>query len=330
MAPEVADIQVAPPAPLDPQRLRTAVEGLRRRLGLAVSESRGNPAAAPLVAVHARLGVLSGWLARAAPATIRATLDPLGEALARDFAATMQTFRDRLDPGPITPESLPEGLRQRHVGRSGQFLIRIHPAVNIWEREAAYRFTTELRSVDPDVTGSPVITYEAIRLIERAYVEGTLYALLLVATVTLLVLRRVRESLLALTPLVLGTIWTLGLMIPLGLKFNLANVWGLPLIMGVAAEYGVNVMVRHMEAAADGTGTTLPRSTALAVFLNGLALMSGFGSLLVARHQGIWSLGLLLTLGALAGLVAALAVLPALLAVRSRRAEMPATPTLSR
>ena len=145
--------------------------------------------------------------------------------------------------------------------------------------------------MDPDVTGSPVITFEAIRLIERAYVEGTLYALLLVATVTLLVLRRVRESLLALTPLVLGTIWTLGLMVPLGLKFNLANVWGLPLIMGIAAEYGVNVMVRHMEAAADGTTTTLPRSTALAVLLNGLAIMAGFGALLVARHQGIWSLG---------------------------------------
>ena len=330
MAPEVADIQVAPPAPLNPQRLHTAVDALHRRLGLAVSEGRGNPAAAPLVALHARLGVLAGRLERAEASSIRLTLGPLSDALARDFAEKMQTFRERLDPGAVTPESLPEGLRQRHVGRSGHFLIRIHPAVNIWEREAAHRFTTDLRSVDPDVTGSPVITYEAIRLIERAYVEGTLYALLLVATVILLVLRRVRESLLALTPLVLGTIWTLGLMVPLGLKFNLANVWGLPLIMGIAAEYGVNVMVRHMEAAADGTTTTLPRSTALAVLLNGLALMAGFGALLVARHQGIWSLGVLLTLGALAGLVAALAVLPALLTARSRRAEITATSTLSR
>lgn len=330
MAPEVADIQVAPPAPLNPQRLHTAVDALHRRLGLAVSEGRGNPAAAPLAALHARLGLLSGRLGRAEASSIRRTLGPLGDALARDFAEKMQTFRERLDPGAVTPESLPEGLRQRHVGRSGQFLIRIHPAVNIWEREAAHRFTTDLRSVDPDVTGSPVITYETIQLIERAYVEGTLYALLLVATVILLVLRRVRESLLALTPLVLGTIWTLGLMVPLGLKFNLANVWGLPLIMGIAAEYGVNVMVRHMEAAADGTRTTLPRSTALAVLLNGLALMAGFGALLVARHQGIWSLGLLLTLGALAGLVAALAVLPALLTARSRPAELTATPTLSR
>lgn len=329
MAPVVADIRVAPPAPLDPQRLRAAVDALRRRLGMAVSESTGNPAAAPLLALHGRLGTLAERLERAEAATLRAALDPLGAELARDFGEKIGTFRERLDPSPITPESLPEGLRQRHVGRSGQFLIRIHPAVDIWEREASHRFTTELRSVDPDVTGSPVITYEAIRLIERAYVEGTLYALLLVATVTRLVLRRVRETLLALTPLVLGTVWTLGLMAPLGLKFNLANVWGLPLIMGIAAEYGVNVMVRHMEATADGSGAILPRSTALAVLLNGLAIMAGFGALLVAQHQGIWSLGLLLTLGALAGLVAALAVLPALLVARGRRAEMTATTTLS-
>ena len=327
MAPEVADIRVAPLAPLDPQRLRQAVEALRRRLGMAVSESRGSPAAAPLGALHARLGTLSGRLERAEAATLRAQLDPLGAELARDFTEKIQSFRDRLDPSPITPASLPEGLRQRHVGRSGQFLIRIHPAVNIWEREASHRFTSELRSVDPDVTGSPIITFEAIRMIERAYVEGTLYAFLLVATVTLLVLRRVRESLLALTPLVLGTIWTLALMVPLGVKFNLANVWGLPLIMGIAAEYGVNVMVRHMEANAEAPGAILPRSTALAVLLNGLAIMAGFGALLVARHQGIWSLGLLLTLGALAGLVAALAVLPALLAARSRRVEMTASTT---
>ena len=322
MAPQVADIRVAPPAPLDALRLRAAVDGLRRRLGMAVNEGGANPAVAPLRPLHARLAALSERLERAETATLRRTLDPLGAELARDFAEKIKTFQERLDPAPITPESLPEGLRQRHVGRSGHFLIRIQPAVNIWEREAAYRFTTELRSVDPDVTGSPIITFEAIRLIERAYVEGTLYALLLVATVTLLVLRRVRESVLALTPLVLGTIWSLGLMVPLGLKFNLANVWGLPLIMGIAAEYGVNVMVRHMEARAEGTRTLLPRSTAMAVLLNGLAIMAGFGALLVARHQGIWSLGMLLTLGALAGLVAALIVLPALLASRRPGAEV--------
>jgi hypothetical protein len=35
----------------------------------------------------------------------------------------------------------------------------------------------------------------------------------------------------------------------------------------------------------------------MAVALNGLVMMVGFGSLMVASHRGIWSLGLVLTIG---------------------------------
>ena len=35
-----------------------------------------------------------------------------------------------------------------------------------------------------------------------------------------------------------------------GLKFNLANVWGLPLIIGTAAEFGLNVVLSYMEGRA--------------------------------------------------------------------------------
>jgi predicted RND superfamily exporter protein len=51
----------------------------------------------------------------------------------------------------------------------------------------------------------------------------------------------------------------------------------------------------------------------LAVVLNGLTTMVGFGSLMVARHQGIFGLGLLLTIGTAAALAASLVLLPALL-----------------
>jgi uncharacterized membrane protein YdfJ with MMPL/SSD domain len=50
-----------------------------------------------------------------------------------------------------------------------------------------------------------------------------------------------------------------------------------------------------------------------AVALNGLTTIAGFGSLLVAHHRGIQSLGLLLTLGSAASLIASLVVLPALI-----------------
>jgi len=51
----------------------------------------------------------------------------------------------------------------------------------------------------------------------------------------------------------------------------------------------------------------------MAVVLNGLTTMSGFGSLMIARHQGIFGLGLLATVGAACSLAASLVVLPLLL-----------------
>lgn len=55
-------------------------------------------------------------------------------------------------------------------------------------------------------------------------------------------IRRIRETLLALAlmPLV-------GLMRLFGLQFNLANIWGLPLIIGASAEFGLNVVLRYLE-----------------------------------------------------------------------------------
>jgi predicted RND superfamily exporter protein len=44
-----------------------------------------------------------------------------------------------------------------------------------------------------------------------------------------------------------------------------------------------------------------------------LTTIVGFGSLMLADHRGIFGLGLLLTLGTLASLVASLVVLPVLL-----------------
>jgi predicted RND superfamily exporter protein len=51
----------------------------------------------------------------------------------------------------------------------------------------------------------------------------------------------------------------------------------------------------------------------MAVVLNGLPTMAGFASLMVAHHRGIFGLGLLLTIGMIASLVASLIVLPVLL-----------------
>jgi predicted RND superfamily exporter protein len=241
-----------------------------------------------------------------------AALNYLQAQLYRDFVSKFYGLQRNLNPTAVTLKDVPEELRRRFIGKGSHFLIQIHPRVNIWEKEGARQFVSELRSVDPDVTGPPIITYEATVLMERAYLQGTLYAFVLVSALSLLMLWRLPESLLALLPLVLALAWTIGLMHLFGIRFNLANIWGLPMILGISAEFGLNVMFRYIEGRAYG-GPMLARSTVLGVVLNGLTTIVGFGSLLIAAHRGIFSLGLLLTIGCACGLVASLIVLPVVL-----------------
>jgi len=322
-APLVAPVRIGRSSPIDLDRLTSAVRDLKRRFDLAASEAT-RPLPADVRQLHAQTRALLERLGRADRDVAEAALTHLQAQLYRDFVEKFHTLQRNLNPRPISLADIPEELRRKFIGVSGQFLIQIHPRVNIWERAGAEQFVRELRSVDPDVTGSPVISYEAIRLMERAYVQGTAYAFILATGLTLWMLRRVRETLLALLPLALGLLWTIGLMRLFDLQFTLANVWGLPLIIGTALEFGLNVVMSFMEGR-EHNGPLVSRSTVMAVVLNGITTVVGFGSMMTSHHQGIYGLGLLLTIGTVCALVASLVVLPVVL----RRLQKHAAPAVA-
>ena len=320
-APIVAPVRVNRPLPVDVNRLVAAFETLKRRLDIARNE-------APAGDAKRRLGRLTGavdsliWKLRQGDRdAVEASLAVLQQQLYRDFLRSFQRLQANLSPALVGLDDLPAEIRRKFVSERGRFLMQIHPAVNIWDREGATQFVSELRGVDPEVTGTPVITFEAIMLMERAYKQGTIYAIALVATITALTIRRWRETMLALLPLGLGLTWTLGLMYFFDLKLTLGNVFGIPLILGAAAEFGSNIVLRFIEESSDLEGPLIARSTVMAVLVNGLTTIVGFGSLMLAQHRGIFGLGLLLTLGTVTSLAAALVVLPVLLGmVRRMRA----------
>jgi len=317
-APLVAPVQVKKATPLDPAALRAPLETLRRRLQLVASEG-SDKARREVQPVLDKLGALIEELGRPESRQAGPALEQLQAQVASDFADKLTSFQKSLNPRLVEPGDAPAELRHRYIGSSGRYLLRLHPAVDIWEQAGAERFVTDLRRVDPEVTGPPITSYEAIRFIRHGYFQGTLYAFLLVIVVTAAILRTALGTALALAPLALGVLWTLGFMHLFGLDFNLANVWALPLIIGTAAEFGLNIFVRFQEGRDTG-GPTLAQSTVMAVFLNGLTTMAGFASLMVAHHHGIFGLGLLLTVGMCASLFASIVVLPVLLGMFYRPA----------
>ncbi len=74
-------------------------------------------------------------------------------------------------------------------------------------------------------------------------------------------------------------------------------------------------MIRFAE---EPQANIMARSTGKAVLVSALNTMAGFGSLLVAKHQGIASLGGVMALATGACVVASLAFLPAVLTLLCR------------
>ena len=100
--------------------------------------------------------------------------------------------------------------------------------------------------------------------------------------------------------------------------FNLANLVILPLILGIGVVNGIHIIHRYREAA-DKSANILSLSTGQAVVLSSLTTMIGFGAMMAARHQGIFSLGLVLTLGVFCCLAASVTTLPAMLKLCSQK-----------
>ena len=322
MAAITDDIIVGAPRPLDLNALIAALEVLKRRLDLASAHSGPSGPPEEIRVIARTTSALLPRLKARDRGAVEARLTRFQERLVADFAEQWRRLQRATRPAPLTLLDLPEELRRKFIGNSGRLLLQIYSRLDVWERPGATRFVEELRTVDPDVTGQPVVAYESMRLIEKAYWQGLAYAFALVAGIAALMIRRLRETLLAVVPLILGTLWTLAIMQVAGLEFNLVNIWALPLIIGSAAEYGVNIVLRALESRAHG-GPQLARSTVMGVVFNGLTTMAGFGSLLVAQHRGVWSLGMLLVIGSATTLIASLVVLPTLLRL-VHRVESPA------
>jgi hypothetical protein len=268
------------------------------------------PAETALLAARQALLALQERLRTTPPEMTERVLEIWQRAFMADFADKLGLLQRNVHPsGPITLADVPGYLRERYVGQSGQFLLRVYARHNIWEREPMQDFVTQVQAIDADVTGSPVVAFYAIREMQRGYFRGGLYALAVIVGITWLDFRRLKPTVFALLPLGLGVLWIVPWMVVFDVHLNMANLVVLPLFMGIAVDCGVHLVHRALETP-ETAASPLASSTGKAVFVSGLTTMVGFGSLMVAQHAGIFSLGLLLTLAIGCNLAAGFIVLP--------------------
>jgi len=246
------------------------------------------------------------------------------QRMAGDLLSRLHTLCNMANPEPPELTDLPQSLVTRFVGQRGRYLLKIYGRGSIWDMDALEQFVHEVRSVDPRVTGNPVQTYEASRAMKRSYEQAACYALLGILVVLYLDFRRLRYVALAMVPLALGMLQMFGVLGYLDIPLNPANMIVLPLILGIGIDNGVHVV--H-DFRCQTHRYRMSPSTANAVVITSLTTMVGFGSLMVASHRGLQSLGRVLTIGISCCLFASLVMLPAVLSWLTRhRPEAPSEP----
>jgi hopanoid biosynthesis associated RND transporter like protein HpnN len=293
LGPSLNDPQPLPP-PSDPEVLKAIAA-----CGDTMQKVRrpGSPAARLGLALHA------------AAARGTAIVAPLRDALLAGLLRRLDSLREMTQAKPLTLESLPPELRDGWVAGDGRARIEVFPKGDARDNRVLERFVAAVHSVAPDATGTPVTIQEAGRLISRAFFDAGIVGIAAITILLCVVLRRLREVLMVLAPLLLAALMTLAVTVVIGMPLNYANIIALPLLLGIGVAFDI-YFVMNWRA---GQTYHLQSSTARAVLFSALTTLSAFGSLGLSNDPGTAEMGILLTISLACTLFCTFLVLPALL-----------------
>ena len=270
--------------------------------------------------VAAAAGHLALTLRRlaAAPATVRSRA---ADALVPGLNAMLDQLRAALQPGPVTFNTLPKDLVRDWVAPNGTYRAQVFPSGNANDNRVMEEFVREIRIVSPDATGAPISIQESGKTIVRAFAQAGVLSFLSITILLFIALRRVKDVVIALGPLVLAGIVTLGTCAAIGLQLNFANIIALPLLFGI----GVAFDIYFVMAWRTGARRLLQSPLTRAIILSAGTTASAFGTLWISSHPGIASMGELLAISLGWILASVLFLLPALLAQATYREGLPET-----
>jgi len=217
-----------------------------------------------------------------------------------------------LEATPITEDFFSPEMLSRFKSAKGNYVAYVFPTGSIWDVDFLDQFVGELKEIAPDATGFPVTHQLTSRLMVSSLIQALIYAFGIIVVLLLLDFRRIIPAILSLIPLAVGMLWVQGVMYLLGRNYDFASMPALPLLLGLGIVYGVHIVRRWMEnpeITAYAATITSGRGVAFAA----LTTMASLFSLIFSSHQGVVSFGIIILIGIISSLIAALYVLPAVI-----------------
>lgn len=238
-------------------------------------------------------------------------LAALESRMLKNMAGRIETLKTALMAKAVTVAQMPPAMQARWLNHD-HYKIEILPKHNLNNHQAMVQFVKQLQSVDQAVTGAPIVSIEAGDAVVTAFQSAFSYTFIAICLLLLFLVQKKLDALIILACVVLGSILTFGFMLLFNIPLNFANIIGFPLLFGVGIDSSIHIVnrVRHQQYCDDNI---LINSTSRGVLVSTLTTICSIGNLAFSAHLGTASMGLLLSVGLVASLIATMIVLPSFL-----------------
>lgn len=222
-----------------------------------------------------------------------------------------------LNTSAVTEAELPADLVANWRTADGRERLQIFPTgdTNIADQRRAFDDAVTSILDGALVSGAPISIEQSGHIVIQAFLRAGVVAVVVIFALLWLLLRKVRDSLFVLLPLIVGALLTVIGCVLSGLAINYANIIALPLLLGVGVAFNIYFVINWRY------GITMPLQspTTRAVLFSALTTASAFGSLAVSPHLGTASMGFLLFLSLGLSVTTTFLLLPALFSVLDKR-----------
>ncbi|MCK9395580.1 MAG: efflux RND transporter permease subunit [Methylobacter sp.] len=237
------------------------------------------------------------------------------EKLQTTLLGTLPNVMNELSAGfnakEITLADLPADIKDKWLSKNGSYRIQIFPKKDLGDLTSLKEFITEVQSVAPETTDLPIMYWESMKEVISAFQEAIVIALVTIALLLFAIRRNILDTALVMTPLILAGLFTMASTVITNTPINFANIIALPLLLGLGVDNGIH-MVEKLHHSLSEEQNIYQSSTARAMFYGALTTASSFAGLAFSPHQGIASMGLIITMGIFWIMVCTFVVLPAL------------------
>lgn len=250
-------------------------------------------------------------LANRQPGSRRLLVERVESVLLGTLPSVMNDLLLGLEAQPVSLKDLPPDVSERWLSKEGWYRIQIFPKKDVNDLVNLEAFITEVQSLAPETTDLPIMYWESMKAVVGAFEQAITIALITIALVLMAIRRNITDTLLIMTPLVLAGLFTMASAVLTHTPINFANIIALPLLLGFGVDNGIH-MVEKLRHSLSEEQNIYQSSTARAMFYGALTTSSSFAGLAFSPHQGIASMGLVITMGIFWIMTSTFIILPAL------------------